>query len=35
VGFRRFLAIGSVVTATTLAAGLAILLAEHALGLVG
>jgi Na+/H+ antiporter NhaD/arsenite permease-like protein len=35
VGFRRFLAIGSVVTAATLAAGLAILLAERALGLVG
>jgi Na+/H+ antiporter NhaD/arsenite permease-like protein len=34
IGFWRFLAIGSVVTATTLAAGLAILLAEHALGLV-
>jgi len=34
IGFWRFFAIGSVVTATTLAAGLAILLAERALGLV-
>jgi Na+/H+ antiporter NhaD/arsenite permease-like protein len=34
IGFWRFLAIGTVVTSTTLAAGLAILLAERALGLV-
>ncbi len=32
IGFWRFFAIGSVVTATTLAAGLAVLLLEHALG---
>jgi Na+/H+ antiporter NhaD/arsenite permease-like protein len=35
IGFWRFLAIGAVVTTTTLAAGLAILLGERALGLVG
>jgi Na+/H+ antiporter NhaD/arsenite permease-like protein len=35
IGFWRFLAIGAAVTATTLAAGLAVLLAERALGLVG
>jgi Na+/H+ antiporter NhaD/arsenite permease-like protein len=34
IGFWRFLRIGAVVTAVTLAAGLAILLAERALGLV-
>jgi Na+/H+ antiporter NhaD/arsenite permease-like protein len=34
IGFWRFLAVGAVVTTTTLAAGLAILLAERALGLV-
>jgi Na+/H+ antiporter NhaD/arsenite permease-like protein len=34
IGFWRFLAIGAVVTSTTLAVGLAILLAERALGLV-
>jgi Na+/H+ antiporter NhaD/arsenite permease-like protein len=33
ISFWRFLVIGAVVTATTLAAGLAILLGEHALGL--
>jgi Na+/H+ antiporter NhaD/arsenite permease-like protein len=35
IGFWRFLAVGAVVTATTLGAGLAILLAERALGLLG
>jgi Na+/H+ antiporter NhaD/arsenite permease-like protein len=35
IGFWRFLAVGSVVTGATLAAALAILLAERALGLVG
>jgi Na+/H+ antiporter NhaD/arsenite permease-like protein len=35
IGFWRFFAIGSVVTAATLAIGLAILLAERALGLLG
>ncbi len=33
IGFWRFLAIGAVVTSTTLAVGLAILLGERALGL--
>jgi Na+/H+ antiporter NhaD/arsenite permease-like protein len=35
IGFWRFLAVGAVVTGTTLAAGLAILLWERALGLLG
>jgi Na+/H+ antiporter NhaD/arsenite permease-like protein len=35
IGFWRFFAVGAAVTSTTLAAGLAILLAERALGLVG
>ena len=35
IGFWRFARIGFVVTALTLAAGLGLLLAEHALGLVG
>jgi Na+/H+ antiporter NhaD/arsenite permease-like protein len=35
IGFWRFLAVGAVVTGTTLAAGLAILLGERALGLLG
>ena len=34
IGFWRFLRIGAVVTATSLAVALAILLGEHALGLV-
>ena len=34
IGFWRFFRIGAVVTAATLAAGFALLLAEHALGLV-
>jgi Na+/H+ antiporter NhaD/arsenite permease-like protein len=34
IGFWRFFAIGSLVTAATLAAGLLVLLAEHAIGLV-
>jgi Na+/H+ antiporter NhaD/arsenite permease-like protein len=35
IGFWRFLGYGALVTASTLAASLAILLAEHALGLLG